>query len=100
MSYPVLFRSLAEQDTRQAIEWYELHAPDQIERFIEDLDSTITRMRSSPLLFRTQHANARRAPLERFPYLVWYRILAEPKVIEVLAVVHERQGHERFSGRL
>ncbi|EXJ51471.1 MULTISPECIES: type II toxin-antitoxin system RelE/ParE family toxin [unclassified Microbacterium] len=100
MSYSVLFRHNAERDAERAQDWYSLHAPEQVDRFTDDLAATITSIRQSPYAFRVLRRDARRAALRIFPYLVWYRIHDELQVIEVLAVVHQRQEHERLQSHL
>lgn len=100
MSYAVLFRYAAERDAERAQDWYALHAPEQVDRFADDLAATVASIRQSPLGFRILRRNARRAALKVFPYLVWYRVHDEHQVIEVLAVVHERQDGERLQSRL
>lgn len=100
MSYSVLFRHNAERDAERGQDWYSLHAPEQVDRFTDDLAATVTSIRQSPYTFRVLRRDARRAALKIFPYLVWYRIHDELHVIEVLAVVHERQEHERLQSRL
>ncbi|MDM4764326.1 type II toxin-antitoxin system RelE/ParE family toxin [Galbitalea sp. SE-J8] len=100
MSYSVLFRYNAEHDAERTQDWYALHAPEQVDRFTDDLAATVRSIRESPYAFRVLRRDARRAALTTFPYLVWYRIHDEGQVIEVLAVVHERQDDERLQSRL
>lgn len=100
MSYSVLFRRDAERDAEHAQDWYALHAPEQVDRFVDDLAATVTSIRHSPRAFRVLRRDARRAALRSFPYLVWYRVREELQVVEVLAVVHQRQEHERLRRRL
>lgn len=100
MSYSVLFRAAAELDAEHAQGWYALHAPKQVDRFVDDLAATIASIRQSPSAFRILRRDARRVGLKVFPYLVWYRVHDEQQVIEVLAVVHERQDGERMQSRL
>lgn len=100
MSYSVLFRDNAERDAERAQDWYVLHALEQVDRFVDDLAATVTSILHSPYAFRILRRDARRAALKIFPYLVWYRIHDEHQVIEVLAVVHERQDGERLQSRL
>lgn len=100
MSYTALFRYAAERDARRARDWYSLHAPEQVDRFVDDLAATVGSIRQSPNAFRVLRGDARRAALRVFPYLVWYRCHDELNVIEVLAVVHERQDSGRLRSRL
>lgn len=60
----------------------------------------IERIRSSLRAFHPLQQDARRATLRVFPYGVWYRVHEELQVIEVLALVHERQDPSRLSAAL
>ena len=100
MTYAVLFRHSAERDAERAQDWYALHAPDQEARFIDDLAATVDLIRRSPHAFRTLRQDARRAAMKVFPYMIWYRVHEDRRIIEVIAVVHGRQDGERLQDRL
>ncbi len=100
MSYSVLFRHNAERDAEHAQDWYALHAPEQIDRFVDDLAATVRSIQLSPYALRILRKDARRVALKIFPYLVWYRVYDERQVVEVLAVVHQSQDNERLQNRL
>ncbi|PZU49579.1 MAG: hypothetical protein DI566_00330 [Microbacterium sp.] len=104
VTHTVLFREDAERDTQRALDWYSLHAPMQVGPFIDDLAATVSAIRDSPHSFRVLHRDARRAALKIFPYLIWYRIHDDAQVVEVVvevvAVVHQRQDGAQFRTRL
>jgi plasmid stabilization system protein ParE len=100
LTYTVLFRPDAERDVEGAQDWYLLHAPEQADRFLDDLTETISSIHRWPRGYRALRRDARRATLRVFPYLVWFRVHEDEHVIEVLAVIHERQDAHRFRGRL
>ena len=100
MSFSVLVRDAARQDIDRAQAWYAEHAPGQVERFLEQLAATLSRVRDNPHAFRSLLRDARRATLRVFPYSVWYRTHDELHVVEVLALVHERQDAVGLSDRL
>lgn len=100
MTFSVLVRDTARQDIDHAQAWYAEHAPAQVERFLEQLAATISRVRDNPNAFRCLRRNARRATLRVFPYSVWYCTHDQLRVVEVLALVHERQDAARLGDRL
>lgn len=100
MTYSVLFRHNAERDVEGAQDWYVLNAPHQVNRFVDDLAATIASIRTSPHAFRLLRGDARRAALKVFPYLVWYRYHDDLKVIEIVALVHQRQDPSRLQVRI
>lgn len=100
VTYAVLVRAVAEQDAERARHWYAVHAPAQAERFIDDLAAVVARVREAPHAYPALRRDARRAALKVFPYLLWYRCHDDLEVVEVLALVHERQDASRLRGRL
>jgi plasmid stabilization system protein ParE len=100
VTFSVLIRAAARQDIDHAHDWYAEHAPEQVARFLDQLAAAIDRLRDSPQAFRPLRQDARRATLRVFPYELWYRVHVEPRVIEVLAVVHARQDPGRLVDRL
>lgn len=100
MTFSVLIRASARRDIDRAQDWYSEHAPEQVTRFLDQFAAAIDRVRSSPHAFPPLKRDARRATLRVFPYEVWYRAHDELRVIEVLALVHERQDPGRLGDRL
>lgn len=100
MTYSVLVRSSAERDIEHALDWYAEHAPEQVDRFVDELAAVVERIKDYPRSFRPLRREARRAPLRVFPYLLWYRCLDEVEIIEILALVHGRQDTGQLQDRL
>lgn len=94
-----MVRDAARQDISRAEAWYLEHAPDHVGRFLDQLAMTVRLIRDNPALFRPLRHDARRATLQVFPYSVWYRVLDDLRVVEVLALVHERQDPETLISR-
>jgi plasmid stabilization system protein ParE len=86
MTLPVVFLPAAESDVLEARNYYERQLAKLGEQFADALDEVIALIASQPDLFATILRNVRRAKLRRFPYIVYYRILAER--IEVIGVLH------------
>ena len=51
-----------------------------------------------PELYQTVESTARRAPVRKFPFSVFYRIL--PEWIEVVAVVHQSRDPRTWQRRV
>ncbi|MGB3910762.1 MAG: type II toxin-antitoxin system RelE/ParE family toxin [Pseudolysinimonas sp.] len=95
-----MIRAAAQRDIENAQDWYLGHAPEHVTRFVDQLSAAIARFRARPYAFPTLRQDARRATLRVFPYEVWYRVHDELQLIEVLALVHDRQDPERFGDRV
>lgn len=100
MTTRVVIRAAAERDIDHAVVWYLENAPEQVERFADDLRATINRIQKSPRLFRAVYGDVRRAALQKFPYLVWLVYFDETEVVHILALSHQRQDPDSTRRRL
>lgn len=100
MTYLVRLTSNARQDRDRALAWYDAEAPEQSERFIDEFYTAARQLehfpRSGPVLRR----GARLVSLRIFPYQLWYRVHEDAEVVEIVAVLHHRQGPDQLSERL
>jgi plasmid stabilization system protein ParE len=96
----VIILPAAEQDIADALDWYAERAPEQIERFLDELAVVVSRIAESPRLFRTVHREVRRAALRAFPYLAWFVLDDDADLVRVLAVTHSRRDPAYVRSRL
>jgi plasmid stabilization system protein ParE len=75
----------------RALDWYAVEAPEQIERFEREIDRAVRRIVAHPLLPAILVASARRMHVEVFPFELWYLVHAHLELIEIVALVHDRQ---------
>lgn len=74
-------------DLGQAMSWYDERSPGLGRLFIEEVEKALDRVEDNPYSYQTVHDTIRRAPVRRFPYGIYYAIIAD--TIHVLAVVHD-----------
>jgi plasmid stabilization system protein ParE len=86
MTWPVVFRPGAAADVLDARIYYERQRATLGDQFAEALDEVVSLIAAKPELFAVVLRNVRRTKLRRFPYVVYYRILAER--VEVIGVLH------------
>jgi len=84
----------------RAQDWYALEAPAQVDRFADELTAAIERIRTRPLLFAALRQEVRRAHLNVFPHEVWYLVHEALQLVEVVALVHDRQDPSLLATRL
>jgi plasmid stabilization system protein ParE len=100
LTHRIVVRQAAEADLNRARDWYSVEAPNVVPRFEAELDAAFQRIAETPRQFRTVVRDARRAHLRVFPYEVWFREHEQLRIVEVIAVVHDRQDLARFQGRV
>jgi toxin ParE1/3/4 len=86
MKHPLIVRPEAEQDLWEGASWYEGQREELGSEFLAAVDEVFDRIRETPELYTAQYKAIRRAGLNCFPYVVYYRI--EGATVEVIAVQH------------
>lgn len=79
----------AQQDLREAVQWYEAQRSGLGERFAAKIDQLLKRIAVSPFQFPEFDEEVRRALVQQFPYAVYF-VLADHAVV-ILAILHQRR---------
>ena len=93
----LVFRPSAAADVEDAFLWYESQRLGLGEEFLEELELVVQAISESPRRFPVVHRDTRRALLHRFPYAVFYRILADR--IVAVACFHGARDPRHSRGR-
>jgi plasmid stabilization system protein ParE len=80
----------AQADALDAFRFYEERREGLGERFRDHLDIALSRIQETPELYPIVHRDLRRTLIERFPYVVLYRLY--PGVIFIVAIMHAKQS--------
>jgi len=95
---PRLFvRQAARADIAEAFQWYRERADRLAEDFLQEVYGVLHSVEASPKQFPVALDDIRKAPLRRFPYVVYFVILRGG--ISVIAVTHGRRDPRRWSAR-
>jgi plasmid stabilization system protein ParE len=87
-SYEVVFHRIASKEYLRARRWYVKEGGDPLgERFCREVDTAVQQVAASPESYPVFRQHYRWVRLDHFPYLLYYHILDESRVI-VLAVAH------------
>lgn len=86
MSLPVVFRPAAQSDLLEARDWYDRQQPGLGDAFSAEINAAMSRVAAMPEMFAVRWQDVRACRPRRFPYLIYYRALADR--VEVLAVLH------------
>lgn len=85
-------------DIAAAIDWYDRRMPGLGEAFLRNIELTLTRIERFPESYQIQFGDYRSAPVRRFPYGVFYRVL--PDAVEVDALFYGRMDPAAIRERL
>lgn len=98
MSVPVIFRPEAQADLLSARDWYEQQRAGLGTAFADAVDEFMARVLAFPQMYAVALKDVRPGKLRRFPYVVYYRVLADR--IEVIAVLHGNRDSRVWRGRI
>ena len=93
----VIVRPGAQADIRAVALWYESRRAGLGSEFILHFDTLVERIEQNPLQFPEIGSGVRRALLQRFPYAIYFVVVACPVVI---AVLHQHRHPDTWKGRL
>jgi toxin ParE1/3/4 len=97
MSHLLIIRPEAEQDLAEGRDWYEGRRVGLGVAFLTAVEEVFDSIRETPELYAAEYKNVRRVGVNRFPYIVYYRIVAD--TVEVIAVQHGSRNPRGWRSR-
>jgi plasmid stabilization system protein ParE len=97
MSLPFKYHPEVQDEIDAAYLWYETERIGLGERFLAALRDQMDLIGENPELYAVKSRGVRCATLERFPYVVYYRVEADH--LFVVAVQHGRKNQRRWRSR-
>lgn len=82
------------KDIQQTVEWYELQLKGLGQRYKQQTKKQINSLKKDPYLFSIKYNEIRCRKIEKFPFLIHYKIDEEQKFILVFAVFHTSRSPE------
>jgi plasmid stabilization system protein ParE len=98
MSFPLVFHPDVQDEVDEAYDWYERQRVGLGADFLQALDDVFHRLSLTPQVHAVIYQNVRCALPRRFPYGVYYRLLAGR--VEVIAVQHTRRDPISWQSRV
>ena len=93
MKWRVLSRPRAEEDLREARQWYEERREGLGDELVAAVRRAIRSLEAEPEQRPLYYREFRRLLIRRFPYKIFY--LVEPDCVVVFRVLHGKQDHPR-----
>ena len=98
MNQPLIIRAEAEQDAKDAQDYYDYRQAGLGDRFLARLSEALSRVQNMPKAYGLVGKNIRVKRLSKFPYVVYYRTL--PAQIEVIAILHAHRDPSVWKDRV
>jgi plasmid stabilization system protein ParE len=89
-SASVQFHRLAVREFRDARRWYALRSPLAAQRFIDAVDHAVQRIAGAPDRWPVYQGPHLWVRLQRFPYVLYYRVI-DPDEVLIVALAHSRR---------
>jgi len=86
-------------DITEAVKWYNKRQPGLGLRFQKIVKSQISTLKSNANIYTIRYKNAHCMPINKFPFMVHFRIDEEAYVVVVFAVIHTSQNPEIWEER-
>lgn len=98
MTLPLSLLREARAEFDQAFDWYEIERPGGGVAFDASVRETFDRIAARPRVCQIVLGDIRRAPVRRFPYVIYYRV--ELQRIVVLSVFHSSRDPKVWQSRI
>jgi plasmid stabilization system protein ParE len=94
---PITIRRAAQAEYDQAVDWYEQQRLGFGAKFARRIKEQLDRVAATPLMHGVVYKDIRRAVVTKFPYSIFYRVLATK--IVVIAVFHSSRDPTIWQSR-
>lgn len=95
MGFKFKFLPIAESNIEEATDYYAAISLKVLKNFNKQLDLTISRILINPY-FQKRYKQVRALPLRKFPYIIFYEVDEEEKMIYILSVFCTHQNPEKY----
>jgi len=69
-------------------------------RFVENVKERINKLPLNPFAFAIRYDNVRCVLVEKFPYMLHYRIDEKESIIEIIALFHTSRNPDLWNDRI
>ena len=91
------YHGAVRREVEEACDWYDERKDGLGDEFFQELEAVLVLIARNPQAFPKASEDGRKGRLRRFPYAVYYRMLADR--VRILAVLHDRRHPLRGSHR-
>ena len=96
MIFKIIFTSGAEEDIQNAIDYYFSKAGQKVASdFYSDLNSSLDSIERNPY-YQVRFKDFRVLPLRKFPYIIFFELFEDIKIVKIIAVFNTYQNSEKY----
>jgi plasmid stabilization system protein ParE len=89
----------AARDVTEVESYYDLEAPEQTARFIEQFITRLVWISEHATLPQVDELGLRHVSMKIYRYHVWYRVLGDSVIVQVVAVLHHSRDPDEVGWR-
>ncbi len=97
MLLEIEFHKGASKDTEDSFVWYENQKTGLGLRFLVCIEVALSIIKDNPLLFAVTYKDFRRAPVEVFPFSIYYKIKGD--AIIIVGIMHQKRNYKVLAKR-
>lgn len=97
MAYKLIVEPQAQLDIDQAFDYYNSVTKDieVLINLIDDIENAYSALKANPF-FQTRSNKFRALPLKKYPYILFFEVLEENKIVKVLSLFNTSQDHNKW----
>jgi hypothetical protein len=95
MPYRLIVGLEAEQDLDVAFNWYNERIDGLGKKFLLAVEIRLKQLNKSPALYKKTRLNLREAKVDKFPFVILYKVFEKNQVIFVTSVHHTSRNPKR-----
>lgn len=99
MKFTIVYNPEFFNDIVSAVDWYNEKQPGLGDRFFESVKKQTARLSTSALHFAIKYDNIRCLCIEKFPFVVHYRVDEQSKIVKVEALFHAYRDPKTWNQR-
>jgi toxin ParE1/3/4 len=100
MTYTVSILAEAESDIDIAFVWYELKQPELGDLYFKIIDKSVQFISNNPFACQEVFKGIRRMVIKKFPYGIYYKVIPNKIVIQIIGVIHFQRGSKVIRNRI
>jgi len=96
MPYKVVISPIAKKNVKESVDFYCKYAPPKIAaNFVVEYERALSTLKKNPH-FRVYYRDFRGYPFKKYPYIIFYQINEDEKIVLVKAVFHTSQDPGKY----